>query len=425
MKRLLICLVALIAVFALVMPTYAAEMKVNGIWNAKAWARDNFDGTDDEDDSTQYVTQRMRMYFNFISSENLKLVYKNEIDMEWGDGAAGVGRNTGGGLGGDQINLETKNVYLEFMVPDTPVKATLGLQGVTLHKGWFISDDIGAARFDMNFDPISITTYWAGAGGLEANDHDSSDDNWQLVASGAYKAENMDARLTFGYERGPNDVTSADVPESDDLFLVMGELNMSFDMLSFFVIAGKNFGEVKSEGAGGDKDYKGYMFDAGVNFALDMATIRARAFVASGDKEGDLEDDFALMSGATMSWAEIVSDGYSYDRSASLSQIGAANKPSNIYVINAGADFKPTDTTTIKFDVYYIGMMEDRTVAGEDEDEIGTEIDLRLTQKIYDTLSMTVVGAYMLAEDGYGVAGASPNSGDDAFHLGLGLDFKF
>jgi len=424
MKRLFICLVALIAVFALVMPASAAEMKVNGIWNAKAWARDNYDGDDDTDDSTQYVTQRMRMYFNFIASENLKLVYKNEIDMEWGDSSYAVTRNSGGGLGGDSVNLETKNVYLEFMVPDTPVKATLGLQGVTLHKGWFISDDVSAARFDMNFDPISITTYWAGAAGLEGNDHDASDDLWQLVASGAYKAENMDARLTLGYERGVNDLTSADTPESDDLFLVMGELNMSFDMLSFFVIAGKNFGEVKSEA--GDNDYKGYMVDAGVNFALDMATIRARAFLASGDDEGDLEDDFQVMSGATMSWAEIVSDGYSYDRNASLAQIGGANKPKNMYAINVGADFKPTDTTTIKLDVYYIGMVEDRTVNGEDEDEIGTEIDVRLTQKIYDTLSMTVVGAYMLAEDGYGVAGAGTgNSGDDAFHLGLGLDFKF
>jgi hypothetical protein len=430
MKRLLICLVALIAVFALVMPASAAEMKINGIWNAKAWARDNYDGDDDTDDSTQYVTQRMRMYFNAIASENLKLVYKNEIDMEWGDGAAGVGRNTGGGLGGDQINLETKNVYLEFMVPDTPVKATLGLQGITLHKGWFISDDIGAARFDMNFDPISVTTYWAGAGGLEGNDSVSSDDNWQIVASGAYKAENMDARLTFGYERLPNDLTSADEPESNDLFLVMGEFNMSFDMLSFFVIAGKNFGEVKAES--GDNDYKGYMVDAGVSFALDMATIRARAFLASGDDEGDFEDDFQVMSGATMSWAEIISDGYSYDRNASLAQIGGANKPSNMYAINLGADFKPTDTTTIKFDVYYVGMMEDRTIAGDEEDEIGIEVDASLTQKIYDNLSMTIIGAYMFAEDGYGVYNGVPtainqadNSGDDAFHVGVGLDFKF
>jgi len=434
MKRLLICLVALIAVFALVMPASAAEMKVNGIWNAKAWARDNYDGDDDTDDSTQYVTQRMRMYFNFIASENLKLVYKNEIDMEWGDDSADAGRNDGGGVGGDQINLETKNVYLEFMVPDTPVKATLGLQGVTLHKGWFISDDVSAARFDMNFDPVSITTYWAGAAGLNA-DPDSSDDVWHIVASGAYKAENMDARLTFGYQRNPNDATSADNPESDDLYLVMGEFNMSFDMFSFFVIAGKNFGEADGSGAdsAANRDYSGFMFDAGANFALDMATIRARFIYASGDKEGDFDDDFQEMNGQTFSWSELMSDGYTYDRNPTNNQIGGSNHPSNMYAVNVGADLKPTDTTTLKFDVYYVGMVEDRTVAGSKEDEIGIEVDASLTQKIYDNLSMTLIGAYLFAEDGYGVyngdpdAGAAqaPGAGDDAFQVGIGLDYKF
>ncbi|MGD9209048.1 MAG: hypothetical protein PVH39_11215, partial [Syntrophobacterales bacterium] len=116
MKRLLICLVALIAVFALVMPASAAEMKVSGLWNAKAYARNNFDGDDDNDDATQFVTQRFRSYWNWIASENLKLVYKNEIDFEWGDLGSAAGRNSGGGAGGDAVNLETKNVYLEFMV---------------------------------------------------------------------------------------------------------------------------------------------------------------------------------------------------------------------------------------------------------------------------------------------------------------------
>ena len=426
MKRLLFCLVALIAVFALVMPTYAAEMKVSGIWNAKAYARDNYDGDDDTDDSVQYVTQRFRSYWNFTASENLKLVYKNEIDFEWGDASFANARNDGGGLGGDTVNLETKNVYLEFMVPDTPVRATMGLQGVTLHKGWFISDDVSAARFDMNFDPVTITAYWAGAAGLNV-DPDASDDVWHLVASGAYKAENMDARLTFGYQKGANDTTSADDPESDDLYLVMGEFNMSLDMVSFYVIAGKNFGEHKSDVNANDYDYKGYMVDVGASFALDMATIRARAFMASGDKEGDFEDDFQTMAGATMSWSELLSDGYTYDRNpgAALAAIGGANKPSNVYAFNVGADLKPTDTTTLKFDVYYVGMMEDRTIAGEDEDEIGIEIDASITQKIYDTLSMTVIGAYLMAEDGYGAGAGASNSGDDAFQVGVGLDFKF
>jgi len=435
MKRLLFCLVALIAVFALVMPASAAEMKVNGIWNTKAYAVDNYDGDDDSDDSFQYVTQRMRMYFNFISSENLKLVYKNEIDFEWGDDQFANARNNGGGLGGDTVNLETKNIYLEFMVPDTPVKATIGLQGITLHKGWFISDDVSAARFDMNFDPVSITTYVALADGTEWGDTDSSNDDWQIVASGAYKAENMDARLSFGYERLPNDITTADQPESNDLFLVMGELNMSFDMFSFFVIAGKNFGE--ADGSGGDsatnRNYDGYMAHAGANFALDMATIRAEFMYASGDKEGDFDDDFKEMNGRTFSWSELMSDGYTYDRNPANNQIGGSNAPSNMWAVNVGADLKPTDTTTLKLDVYYIGMVEDRTVAGSKEDEIGIEVDASLTQKIYDNLSMTLIGAYLFAEDGYGVyngdpdAGAAqaPGAGDDAFQVGIGLDYKF
>jgi len=445
MKRLLFCLVALIAVFALVMPTYAAEVKISGLWNAKAWAKDNYDGDDDSDDSYQYITQRMRMYFNIIASENLKLVYKNEIDMEWGDTAFYNGRNSGGGLGGDSVNLETKNVYLEFMVPDTPVKATMGLQGVALHRGWFIDDDVSAARFDMNFDPVTITAYWAGAAGLEANDPDASDDVWHLVASGAYKAENMDARLTFGYQKGPNDAdrnpSSPEDPESDDLYLVMGEFNMSFDMVSFFVILGKNFGEVKSDVSANDRNYDGYMAHVGVDFALDMATLRAQFIYASGDKEGDLDDDFQGMAGETFSWAEIISDGWSYDRNADLAQIGGDNSPSNMWAVGLGATLKPTDTTTIMLDVYYIGMVEDRSVGCDptvdscDEDTIGIEIDARIAQKIYDNLTLSIAGAYMLADDGFGRYGDTDpdtagtqyatNSGDDSFQVGIGLDFSY
>jgi len=435
MKRLLLCLVVLMAVFALVMPTYAAEMKVNGIWNTKAYAVDNYDGYDDTDDSYQYVTQRMRMYFNFIASENLKLVYKNEIDFQWGDSAFVTNRNDGGGRGGDSVNLETKNIYLEFMVPDTPVKASIGLQGITLHKGWFVSDDFSAAKFDMNFDPVSITAYWAGLAGLERGDTDSSNDWWHLVASGAYKAENMDARLSFAYEKRTNDVTSANQPKDDDLYMLMGEFNMSFDMVSFFVIGASNFGEADGDGASAatNRDYSGYMGNVGVNVALDMATIRAQVIYASGDDEGDFDDDFQALNGQTFSWSELMSDGYTYDLNPALDQIGGSNHPSNMYAVNVGADFKPTDTTTIKLDVYYIGMVEDRTVAGDDEDEIGIEIDARLTQKIYDTLSLTVIGAYLFAEDGYGVYNGDPDagaaqasgSGDDAFQVGVGLDFKF
>ena len=179
------------------------------------------------------------------------------------------------------------------------------------------------------------------------------------------------------------------------------------------------------------------LFD-GFNSYNNPMVVRGRKNVESGDDEdgydsdGDGvkdtvargEDDFQVLKGQTAVTAEIISDGYSYDRNASLSQIGGANHPSNMYMLNAGVDLKPTDTTTLKFDVYYIGMVEKRTIGGDEEDEIGIEIDARLTQKIYDNLSLTVLGAYMFAEDGYG-SDTVNSEGDDAFQVGMGLDYKF
>ena len=96
---------------------------------------------------------------------------------------------------------------------------------------------------------------------------------------------------------------------------------------------------------------------------------------------------------------------------------------------------KPTDTTTILFDVYYIGMVEKRTIGGDEEDEIGIEIDARIAQKIYDNLTLSLAGSYLLAEKGYGkydtdsttdgIQPGSGNSGDDAFQVGIGLDFSY
>ena len=85
MKRLLFCLVALVAVMAMVVPCYSAEMKINGINRIKFIATDNMDGNKNLDDQRNFVKQRLRMYFTSIASENLKVVYKNEIDFEWGD----------------------------------------------------------------------------------------------------------------------------------------------------------------------------------------------------------------------------------------------------------------------------------------------------------------------------------------------------
>ena len=130
---------------------------------------------------------------------------------------------------------------------------------------------------------------------------------------------------------------------------------------------------------------------------------------------------------------EIITNGYFYDRDALLGQIGGTaftagdESPNNLISFGLGATFKPADNTAIYLDLYWIGMVEDRTVAGSEEDEIGIEIDARLAQKIYPNLTFNVVGAYLFAEDGYGSypTPAAQSSGDDAYTVGIGLDYSF
>jgi hypothetical protein len=320
-----------------------------------------------------------------------------------------------------------------MMIPDTPVKATVGLQGLSLHRGWWISDDASAVRLDMNFDPVTVMLAYVNA--VDTDFTSSSDDVWQLHASAGYKAENIDARLSLGYEKGQNDdgVTNTTIKE-DNFYQIMAEFGMSFDMVNFFVILAQNFGEVEGQGGADDVDYKGSMVNFGVNFALDMATLGVEFIYASGDDEGDLEKDYRSFSGQTYSWSEICSDGYFWEANSNMPQISwepnhpypgssDANNPTNMWTIAVRADMKPTDTTSIGIDAYYIRMVEDRTVGGNDEDTIGLEFDLDVTQKVYDNLDAKIVGAYMFADDGYGTNAG--NSGDDAYVIGLGLNYKF
>jgi len=435
-------------VMAFVVPCYSAEMKINGINRLKFVATDNMDGNKKIDDNRQFVKQRLRMYFTSIASENLKVVYKNEIDFNWGDSGASYikddgdnqhsrppSKGKGGGVGGDVVNLETKNIYMEMMVPNTPLKFTGGLQGITMHRGWMISDDIAAAKFDVNLDPFSVMAYWAIAS--DTNFSDSSDDVQQFVLSGSYKAENMNARLSLGYEKGQNDrendafntdhPISVDNPErvdtgikDDDFYIVMADFGMSFDMVSFYLIGGFNGGKQKGTSGVSDKKYKGSMLEAQVDFALDIATLYVNFRYASGEKES--KDDFGWrgLTGTTYSWAEIVSDGYFWEVNSDDAAIGGANNPSNMMAFAIGGDVKPTDTTSIGLDMYYISMVEKRTVGGKKTDDYGFEIDLDVTQKVYDNLDVKVVGAIMFADDGYG-----DGSKDDGWVLGMGMNYKF
>jgi len=71
------------------------------------------------------------------------------------------GRNYGGAMEADQVNLETKNVYMEFKVPYLPTTARVGIQPVDdVYKGIFIGTDAAAVTTVTKLENTTINFNW-------------------------------------------------------------------------------------------------------------------------------------------------------------------------------------------------------------------------------------------------------------------------
>jgi hypothetical protein len=108
-----------------------------------------------------FTEQRLRLNYTAILTNDIKLVSKFEIDSRWGDSSQDVNRNQGGALEADQINLETKNVYMEFKIPYLPTTVKAGIQSYDdAYKGIFLGTDTGGVITTTNLDKTVITAGW-------------------------------------------------------------------------------------------------------------------------------------------------------------------------------------------------------------------------------------------------------------------------
>jgi hypothetical protein len=113
--------------------------------------------------TASYVEQRGRFAFDY-KSENAGARALFEIDFAaWGDNAYTVGRNQGGGLEGDSINLETKSVYAWFTIPNTPITLTAGLQTVSDSFGGMLfgCTDMAGVFVTGKMAPVQYRFGWA------------------------------------------------------------------------------------------------------------------------------------------------------------------------------------------------------------------------------------------------------------------------
>ena len=186
MRKCLIALVAVVAV-AMVAAPAMADMKASGFYRSKAWLSNFHDGgggpslrNSEEEQTNAYVEQRFRVKFDF-GNENVKAVWYLESDMLWGDNSGSsptpATRNSGGALGGDKVQTETKNIYVWFKIPDTSIDFKVGLQAQKdAYQGVFYNADLAGIFMNGKYEPIGYTLGWAKLYGDDSSSVQLSDD---------------------------------------------------------------------------------------------------------------------------------------------------------------------------------------------------------------------------------------------------------
>ena len=169
MKKLFLALVAGVFVLSYGMNASATELKTYGYFRAYVSHVTNYNFDDDTDENEFTAAQRLRPYFDFIASENLKATLALEYDTTWGKKSRPVFKDAGGAAGMDTTtNTELKRAMLAFKWPNTNILFKIGAQGMSLPGTFdggispvFNQDITGAIVSAQINNMFSITIGWA------------------------------------------------------------------------------------------------------------------------------------------------------------------------------------------------------------------------------------------------------------------------
>jgi hypothetical protein len=375
----------------------AAESQFGGFWRTRMVFDDNLAG---DDSGSNYQTDtRSRLYYTAKFSDNFKFVNKFEFNTKWGD-------DEGGDIGADGDTFLVKNSYVDYTMG--AVNTKLGIQTGTIARGFLFADDFSGATVTADFGTVKLPVVYATSVDEEVRDDGPGapgDGHLLSVMPNIMVSDalTITPHATYATVARDQDLAlNVDFDETD-LFWVGADIDLKLDAVTAWGTFIYNGGEVD------DDDVSAFLLAVGA----DAGIVHGQAFYASGDDDaadGD-RDDFQTPLGSSYYWSEIMGLGV-FDRGASNGS--PADHISNIWAVNAGVTLKPVDKLTAQFDVWYANLVED-DAAGEDE--LGIELDAKLTYALEDNLNLDFVFAYLIADDATG--------DDDVIESGVQLSLAF
>lgn len=197
-------------------------------------------------------------------------------------------------------------------------------------------------------------------------------------------------------------------------FGLRGQTNIA----GFGIRADVEYQTGESEDIGGtatDIDHSGYAFLIGVDYTLAPVKLSAEFAYGSGDDDAADDDNDTFVNALS----GIQKFTYVYDYRARTS-MGVTNTGiANTMYAKLGASADIMKDLNALLNVYWLKAAEDNALG---EDELGWEVDAKITYKIDRNLTYWVEGGYLFTGDFYDVPGTDA---DNAYAVRHGISLSF
>ncbi len=426
MKKKLVVLTAAAALGAAAVPAMAFENEFHGMFLTQGITSNMFTGTTGTvavsqpnlDATKNFVDQRARLQYIAKASDDLKLVTHFELDGRWGDSSYVAGsRNAGYALGGDSINLETKNVYLDFNIPGAPVNAKVGLQGLNdAYKGIFVGNDAAGALLTSKLGAATVQAGWfrfddARAAGQALG---KTTRDFSLLDGSVAVTKDIKVGASYYYYYDDNSSLTGTATAANNVFA--GKTNVKLNMLG--VNGSAAMGPVNVDGFflyqngsfSGSPHVNAFAANVGAKVAAGPGAVKANLLYTSGSKNaagGDFGNSFisamndtssAYMESGIFSGANTVllfrGNGYRTSNTDQSLVGDASNKGTGIAAAFVGYDgavgkvfFNANAAVVANAKKQVSGTYANKSQF------LGTEINAEVGYKLYDNLKASVQGA--------------------------------
>jgi hypothetical protein len=377
--------VAIVALALLVAaPAMALDFKFGAEYRVRMYSNTNGQQANLGRGELPGVTPRgvqIRVRPRFDASDdngNITATLRLEIgDIEWGNGggpsgaangvsvapsSARIGPGTGGAMGADGVNVETKWAYIDFMSPfGIPLRWRAGLQPWFESKGLIIDDDVAGIRAYGKTGIASYEIGWYRASGgpctntalpttspfpgnVACSTSNTLDNNYDFYEAKVGLAVAKWLNPTVYYIYGDNRAATTPDTKPISANFVGARLDGNFNIFRYdvdFVYGTANGGPNGNFAPGGSRaKTTGWAVDAGLHFPIGPALLHVVGSYGTGDKQNGGKSE--AMPYIAPSWNgagglyEIIGSGGAFDQ-VDVTQ----DYPAGLWMLGAGVEYRP------------------------------------------------------------------------------------